>query len=365
VVRDLGHATRLARLPVEIIKADLADAAAIDKAVSGADYVFHCAYDGRSRAQNIDAMRNLIDACAGHNVRRLVYVSTFSVYEPFPDGALSEETRDGDRGWVYARNKLDLEQMVFAAVKERGVPATIIQPTIVYGPFSKPWTNAPAEMLLWGEVILPSDGEGLCNAVYIDDLIDGFILAATNPAAVGQRFIMSGPEPVTWRAFFHAFASTLGAQQPTYWPVEKISSSNSGIMHDVKMVVSNPKQIIQIIVRWNPARRALQSGLDALPKKLHDLVSKYYFGSGERKIGQVFLPDKQTLNLYKSKAFTDSEKARRLLGYQPQFDYSKGMIPTLQYLEWALADVRSKVRAQRSAKSSTSVAPKPDLANAG
>lgn len=364
IVRDLGHATRLARLPVEIIKADLANAADVDKAIKGAQYVFHCAYDGRSRAQNIDGTQNLIDASVAHKVSRFVYVSTFSVYEPFPDGPLSEETPDGDRNWMYTRTKLDLEQLVFSAVKERGLPGTIIQPTIVYGPFSKPWTNAPAEMLLWGEVILPGKGEGLCNAVYIDDLIDGFILAAVNPAAIGQRFVMSGPKPVTWGAFFGEFASSIGAAQPTYWKAEKISASNSGIMHDLKMVISNPKQIIQIIVRWNPARRALQSGLDALPKPLHDFVSKHYFGSGERRLGQVFMPDKQALRLYSSKAVVDSKKARDLLGYMPKFDFAAGMIPTRQYLEWAFSDVRGKVRAQRVAEGEATVLPKADLANA-
>ncbi len=364
IVRDLGHATRLARLPVEIIKADLANPAEIDKAVAGADYVFHCAYDGRSRAQNIDGTRNLIEASIAHKVKRFTYVSTFSVYEPFPDGPLSETTRDGDRGWVYARNKLDLEQLVMTAHTERGLPATIVQPTIVYGPFSKPWTNAPAEMLLWGKVILPDKGEGLCNAVYIDDLIDGFILAATRPAAVGERFVLSGPMPVTWGEFFSAFASALGTAHPTYWPAEKIAASNSGIMHDLKMVASNPKQIIQIIVRWSPARRALQAGLDALPKPLHDLVSRHYFGSGERKLGQVFLPDKQTLQLYKSRATVDSQKARKLLGYQPRFDFDAGMIPTRRYLEWAYADVAGKVRGQVATSRNVGITPKADLANA-
>jgi predicted dehydrogenase/nucleoside-diphosphate-sugar epimerase len=363
LVRDLGHATRLARLPVEIIKCDLANAADVEKALSGADYVFHCAYDGRSRAQNIDGTRNLIEASIAQNVRRFVYVSTFSVYEPFPDGPLSESTGDGDRGWAYTRNKLDIERMVFDAA-DRGLSATIVQPTIVYGPYSKPWTNAPAEMLLWGEVILPDEGKGICNAVYIDDLIDGFMLLATNPAAIGQRFVMSGPTPVTWGGFFETFASALGTARPTYWPTEKISASNSGIIRDVKMVLSNPKRIVQIVVRWNPARRALQAGLDGLPKKLRDVVSRYYFGSGERTFGHVFIPDPQTLSLYRSKATIDSDKARRLLGYQPRFEFATGMNLTRRYLDWAYGDVRTKANAQRLTSGRLSPAPKPDLANA-
>src|SRR5581483_5096919 len=115
LIRNFGHATRMARIPVEIMPADLADAEQIDKAVVGMDYVVHCAYDGRSRVQNLAGIQNLIAACVKHKVRRLVYVSTFSVYEPFPDGALSEETRDGDRSWIYVRSKLEMEAEVFKA----------------------------------------------------------------------------------------------------------------------------------------------------------------------------------------------------------------------------------------------------------
>ena len=53
------------------------------------------------------------------------------------------------------------------AVYEDGLPATILQPTIVYGPFSRPWTDGPADMLRFGTVMLADAGKGICNAVYV------------------------------------------------------------------------------------------------------------------------------------------------------------------------------------------------------
>jgi nucleoside-diphosphate-sugar epimerase len=345
LVREIGHAVQLARLPVEILRTDLADAKGVSDAVKGADYVFHCAYDPRSRRQNIEGTHNLIEACAAHGVRRLVHVSTFSVYEPFPDGALSEDTRDGDPSWVYVRTKLDLEKEVLAAVSTRALSATIVQPTIVYGPYSKPWTNAPAENLIFGDVILPGRGEGLCNAVYIDDLIDGLLLAAGRPAAVGERFILSGPEPVSWGTFFEAFARALKVKPPVYWPVERISRANHGVMRDIRLVLANPKRIMQLIVRWNPARQFLQTGLDAMPAGMRDLVNKHYFGAGGREAGGVTLPDPQALALFTSRAEVNNAKARRLLGYNPRYDFKAGMQPTERYLEWAYGDIRATVSA--------------------
>ena len=211
-IRDIGRAARIARLPVELVAADLGNAEDIDRAVDGVDYVFHCAYDTGTRRQNIDGLHNIIEACVTHSVRRLIYVSSCAVYEPFPDGPLTEESPDGDRSNVYVDTKLEMERMVLEASRKRGVPGTIVQPAIVYGPFCSPWTNTPAERLIFGDVILPDQGEGLCNAVYIDDVVDSLIAAAVSPAAIGERFLISGPQPVTWAVFFSEIARALGTK---------------------------------------------------------------------------------------------------------------------------------------------------------
>jgi nucleoside-diphosphate-sugar epimerase/predicted dehydrogenase len=335
LVRNFGAATRLARLPVEICKVDLTNATAVTAAVNGADFVFHCAYDPRSRPQNLAAGKNLIAASIVQNVKRFVYVSSFSVYEPFSDGPLTEETADGDRNWVYTRTKLELEHAVLTATRTQGLRGTILQPSIVYGPFSRPWTIAPAEMLLYGTVVLPDLGDGLCNALYVDDLVDAMILAANKPEAVGERFIVSGPESVTWATFFERFAEILGTARPQYRPASRISAENSGLAHDVKLVVSNPKKIIQIAVRSPSVRNLLQASLDSLPKPLYGLVTRLYFGSGERPVDLIHLPDPQLLRLYSSRPSIGSEKARRLLSYVPRFDFTTGMAFTAEYLTWA------------------------------
>lgn len=342
-VRSIGQATRLARLSVEIVRVDLADRVAVESVIEGADYVFHCAYDPRSRAQNVDGTKNIIEASASQKVKRLVYVSTFSVYEPFPDGPLSERTRHGNRAWEYVKTKLDLEQAVLDACRAKGLAGTIVQPTIVYGPFSKPWTNGPAEMLIYGDVVLPDRGEGICNTVHVDDVVDGMMSAATEPGAVGERFILSGPDVVTWSRFFETFADQLRTDGPTYWPEARISAENHGLMRDIRMVLSNPKRIVQIAVRWPPARQALQSGLDALPPPLRRLVDTYYFGSGDRKVGERLLPDPRTLALYRARPVADCSLAERRIGYRPRRTFASGMVSTAAYLDWAYEDVRSTV----------------------
>lgn len=365
VVRNFGHATRIARMGPQIIPADLGNAEQMDKAIEGVDYVFHCAHDMRSAPKNMAGLDNIIASCLKHKVRRLVYVSTFSVYEPFPDGLVNEQTRDGDRGWLYTRTKLEMEARVLSAVRDQQLAATVVQPTIVYGPYSKPWTNAPAENLIYGTVVLPGRGEGICNAVYIDDLVDGFIQAATEPAAIGERFVLSGPSPVSWGEFFEAMASALGTAKPEYWPAERISKLNQGLLRDIKLVAQNPKRIVQIIVRWPAARHALQTGLDNMPEPLKGLVMKHYFGSGGRRPGELLLPDPQQLKLYMAMAYCDNEKAARLIGYHPRFDFASGMEPTQAYLQWAYSDLQRSVAASLRASPAESVGAPADVAHVG
>jgi predicted dehydrogenase/nucleoside-diphosphate-sugar epimerase len=356
IIRNVGRATRVARLPIEMMRGDLANPDDIDRAVRGVDYVFHCAFDTRSRSQNTEGLRNLIDACANHSVRRLVHVSTFSVYEPFPDGPLTEDTRDGNRSMVYVDMKLELEKIVFNVARERGVPTTIVQPSIVYGPFCKPWTIVPAESLIFNEVILPDRGEGLCNAVYIDDLTEGLVLAAVSTAAIGERFILSGPKPATWATFFDEFACALGTKPPIYWPRDRISKANHSVIRNIRGAFSDPRRVIKTIVSSNTGRATLQAGLDAMPGPLRTIVMNYYFGSGGRRAGGSLLPSPQALALYTSKAVAGCEKARRMLGYRPRFDFQGGMVLTRRYLRWAFEDLQQSVSPSRATASSTEMA---------
>jgi nucleoside-diphosphate-sugar epimerase len=333
IVRDSSSPARLGSLPVELLPMDLRNGDEINRAVKGVDYVFHCAYDWRSRRQNINGLRNIVEACASHSVKRLVHVSTFSVYDPLPDGPLTEESPDGDRANVYVDTKLDLEKIIFEAVRNRRVAATIVQPTIVYGPYCVPWTNMPAESLIFGDVIL-TDGEvGVCNAVYIDDLVDGLILAAISPAAVGERFLMSGP-PATWATFFIEMARVLGTKPPQFWSSEQIQKHKEEVKKSQKTAVS-PKSLLKAIAGWGPARKAVEASLDVLPGPLRRKMAGKFGSSGNRTRGGIFLPQP----MYSSKTTIGSEKAKLKLGYQSRFDLQGGMELTGRYLRWAYADV--------------------------
>lgn len=330
LVRDFSRAARLARFDcVKMFKAALNDSVAIDDAVESCDIVFHCAYDWKSKIHNIDGIRLLTDACIKHNVR-LVHLSTISVYEPLKDGELNETEKSLPSGLTYTDTKIEIEDEIFRKIAEKGLQAVILQPTIVYGPFS-PWTITPVKQLLSGTVILPDKGQGLCNAVYVDDVCDAMILSASQDGVVGERFLISGPEPVTWRDFFETYETILDVKSILYMSEDEIKKMLRNPVSNLKLLLADPKRITQ----WKLTRVFAFFMRDNLPdwaeRCLVALFSRYKKVAPRPK----YLPSNQHLNIYSVNCRVRIEKAKRFLRYKPKYNFRRGMELTAQYINWA------------------------------
>jgi nucleoside-diphosphate-sugar epimerase len=334
LVRDFAHASRLSRFSLEMVGGGIADSDAVDRAVAGCDTVFHCAHDfrGKNTQQNLDGTRNVADACLRHGVRRLVHVSTISVYEPLQDGELDESSPAEPCGWVYPDNKLAIEQMLFKYWREEGLPVVILQPTIVYGPFARSWTIKLIELLREFRVALPKDG--LCNAVYVDDVVDALILAAEKEKVEGERFLISGAEPVSWREFFGAFEGMLGFQRVALMSNEQIEQSKKmtqpagGITMKLRSLREDPRRIARQVVNWPPILKLYRLAQSLMGEEFAKPVAKDW-------PAPLFVPEDQLLALYGARATVKIDKAKRLLGYEPAFDFKRGMNLTAQYVKWA------------------------------
>src|SRR5207249_8949445 len=174
LVRNFARAARIAHLPIEMLPGDLEDPAAIRAAARGCEIVFHCAYDfagtkDQQRRAAIESTRGVAEAALKFGLTRMVHVSSFSIYAPMRDGDLTE-----DSPWPKCKNsyvlaKRDTERLVRQLHRRQRLPVVILQPTLVYGPFSSHWTIAPIQRLTTGLVPLLNHGEGYCNPVFIDD----------------------------------------------------------------------------------------------------------------------------------------------------------------------------------------------------
>ena len=332
LVRDYRRAARIARFDVEMPKADLRDAAAVSRAVARCDTVFHLAFDvRRSAAENLAGVNNLADACMRHNVRRVVHVSSIAVYDSWPDADLTELSSANRVDREYKGAKLAIEREILRRASDGALPAVVLQPTIVYGPFSWLWTDHLVSQLRSGTVILPDEGQGLCNAVYVDDVVDAMVLAATRANVIGETFIVSGPNPVTWDEFFQAYADALSVDSVQYIDAADLAQTNKNPLANLKLVLANPQRV----ATWRPARLALNKLREMLGDEAIDRLRTIAAQLGRATTRPVYLPSGDTLALYSSRGRCHIDKARVRLDYAPSFHFGSGSKLTADYVRWA------------------------------
>jgi nucleoside-diphosphate-sugar epimerase len=87
----------------------------------------------------------------------------------------------------------------------------ILRPGIVYGPGSTLWSRFIGRLLIAGRLRdLGTAGDGICNLIYIDDVVTAIRRCLTMPAAAGA-FNLAASHPPTWNEYFRRYAAALQA----------------------------------------------------------------------------------------------------------------------------------------------------------
>lgn len=351
LVRNFSNAPRIARFPVEMVGGDITDEAIVQKAVRGCDFVFHCAHDSRlgrdpQKLMAVQGTRNVSQAVLREGVQRMVHVSTVAVYGPTLDGDLAESSPWQPSGHNYVQAKRAAECLVLDLHQQKSLPVVVLQPTTVYGPFCKPWTLRPINDLKTGLVPLVNGGEGYCNAVYIDDVVDAMILAATQPDVLGEIFLISGEKPISWKTFYSAFEAALGIHATVDIAEEKLEEMRGKQAHSKSVTsqllnLARDPKFVSRVSRMPPVRISLKILKHFLPEKQRQsLKSRMLRNGSKRKRNKeagksVHVPDETLLALYRSRTRVRIDKAQKLLGYAPRFDFEQGMDLTTQFIHWA------------------------------
>ena len=348
LVRNFSSASRIARFDLDMVAGNISDWSTVDKAAKDCDVVFHCAYDfGGARKQrervNVKGTENVAKAALQYGAG-LVHVSTIDVYGRPCDRYLNEMAPKKPIGNIYADTKLAAEQLVLDYHRRYDLPVTVIQPTIVYGPFSRPWTITPVRQLKSGQLVLADGGEGCCNAVYVDDVVDALLLAATKEKAIGETFLISGSEPITWREFYSAYEEILGLSSTVSMSTEEVERAvreqerDNGTWRQLVLLFRDPSVYARLLQIPGLSKIYARSGkhLQDLFRKIpvpNIMINETFKDSKMEK--PMHIPDRSRLELYRSRTIVKIDKAQHMLGYNPQFGFEQGMVLTEQFIRWA------------------------------
>ncbi|HEX6902674.1 MAG TPA: NAD-dependent epimerase/dehydratase family protein [Thermoanaerobaculia bacterium] len=349
LVRNLAGAARLARFPVTVLRGDVTDPSALADAARGCDVVFHCAY-GTSGSQkhrawvNTEGTRRVLEAARTAGARRVVHLSTLMVYGQTGDGDLDETAPRRKFGNPYSDSKLEAERIALTS----GVPVSVLQPTAVYGPYGGVWTEAVLRALKTGRQILVNGGDGFGNAVYMDDLVSAMLLAAVKDEAVGEAFLISGEEPVTWREMYGRFERMLGTEPRTvdmtesealvYW--RRWQKAQPRLIGEGLRIVKQEQRIRERLERSREGVWLREMASTVLPESWQQKIKSRLAGGGRPSSpASRELPihplTPQMIGFFKPRTRVRIDKAKRLLGYRPAFDFESGMELTERWARWA------------------------------
>ncbi|MDX1511955.1 MAG: NAD-dependent epimerase/dehydratase family protein [Nitriliruptorales bacterium] len=167
---------------------------------------------------NVLGTRQVVDAAVRHGVKRLVHLSSVTVFGwDFPDG-VDETWPVHPNGTPYVDTKIAAEQVVLEAHAAGDIDAVIIRPGDVFGPWSHPWTLTPIEYIRSGRMILPNKGEGIISPIYIDNLIDALVAAGEKEQAAGQVITVTNGVGIRARSFFRRYCDLMRVGPPRTAP---------------------------------------------------------------------------------------------------------------------------------------------------
>jgi dihydroflavonol-4-reductase len=201
LVRPQSTLKALEGLAVEQVYGDLRDPKSLDRAVRGADRVFHVAADYRLGASNpqeiydanVAGTRHLLEASRRAGVRRIVVTSSVATIAVDRGPALPNEATEARLEEMighYKRSKFLAEKETLRAAHE-GMPVVVVNPTTPVGPGD--WKPTPTGRIIVDFLNgrIPAYVETGLNWVPVEDVAMGHWIAAER-GRVGERYILGG-----------------------------------------------------------------------------------------------------------------------------------------------------------------------------
>jgi nucleoside-diphosphate-sugar epimerase len=286
--------TRLRPLPPEatVLHGDIRDPASAREALGGREFdavVDWVAFTPEHVRADIELFRG--------RTGQYVFISSASAYQTPPSRVpVTESTPLRNPFWQYSRDKIACEDLLVAAYREEGFPATIVRPSHTYDktlvPFDEHWT-AVARMRAGKEVVVHGDGTSLWTLTHHEDFAAGFVPLLGHARTLGEAFHITSDDVLTWNQIAETLAAAAGVTaRIVHVPSDVIAAADpqwgAGLLGDkahslvfdnskLRSVVPGYRAVIPFeqgareIVAWHdedPGRQRVDERLDAVMDKL-------------------------------------------------------------------------------------------------
>jgi nucleoside-diphosphate-sugar epimerase len=203
LVRPASVTEGLRGADADLVEGDLSSPDALARLVEGTDAVLHVAAvyrtaghpDSYYRDVNVGGTQRLLEAASTAGVQRFVHTSTVGVLGHVSDPP-ADERAPFNPGDIYQETKAEAETLALDYHRRRGLPVAVVRPGAIYGPGETRLLKL-FRAIARGRYAIVGSGETFYHPVYVDDLVQGFLLALDRDEAVGESFLICGPEYVS------------------------------------------------------------------------------------------------------------------------------------------------------------------------
>jgi len=210
---------------IRVVLGSVTDKVKLKEVIADIDIVFHLAAaqheanvpDQVFQDVNVEGTRNLLDVSVASGVQRFVHGSTIGVFGSV-QGEIDEMTPCRPDN-IYGTTKLAGEKLVLSYQDKLQV--VVIRISETYGPGDRRLLKL-FKAVTSRFFFMIGAGQNLHQLIYIDDLIEGFLLAAENQRASGEVFLLVGNEPITTNEMVATIAESVQTTPPKlrfpFWP---------------------------------------------------------------------------------------------------------------------------------------------------
>jgi nucleoside-diphosphate-sugar epimerase len=233
---------------------------------------------------NVYSLRPLLELSRKSGVNRFLHVSSVGVYGQLSQIPATEQTECRPQS-IYGETKVAGEKAVMEFYEETGFPIVVLRPAWAFGPMC-PRTMKLYRSLKKDRFAMIGKGVNLRHPIYILDLLHGVELAMEKNEAVGEIFLFAGAQPIKTHELIETFAIEMGFRKPwihiPYWAGLQLARS------------------VEVLFKL----------LDKEPP-----VSR------------------RTLEFFDTHNAFSIEKAKTLLGFNPQYTFSEGLRNCKEWLD--------------------------------
>jgi len=217
LVRPETDSSWLAARNVEVVRGDVRDAHAVDRAAESSQLIYHLAArtsHGNSPVAdtypvNIEGTANVARAASKAGVSRLVLTSTTGVYGPSKNRSIDELTAVRPYS-AYTASKVQAERLVLSLKVSHGLPAVVTRITSVFGAGYMSWLGL-FQAIAGGQFRMIGSGNNYRHMADISDIVEGLFLCGTVQGIEGKTYVLAGNEPIRLRDMIQTIREELAA----------------------------------------------------------------------------------------------------------------------------------------------------------